>query len=291
MVRRFSLALVLSFGVALVSRAAEPLAFDSNGVKIRYIVEGKGEPVVLVHGFAVNHQLQWVRPGIFKELVKDYQVIALDNRGHGQSDKPHDPKQYGMEVVEDVIRLLDHLKIKKAHIVGYSMGAFITLKLVTTHPDRVLSATLGGAGRHVDGDERWLAELADSLDNGKGFSPLLKRLNPIGAPAPTETDLKLRAMVIGALNDSKALSALIRNYRELMVVEEHLKANKVPVLGLVGSLDPLREGVELLKGQMPNYTIEFIEGGDHMNAFLYPEFNRKLRGFLAKHATNGGNGK
>ncbi len=291
MIRRSSLALVLFLGIALAGHGAEPRSFDSNGVKIRYLVEGKGEPVVLVHGFAVNHQIQWVRPKVFEELAKDYQVITFDNRGHGQSDKPHDPKRYGKEMVEDVVRLLDHLKIEKAHVVGYSMGAFITLKLVTTHPDRILSATLGGAGRHVDGDERWLAELAESLENGKGFAPLLKRLNPIGALQPTETDLKFRGMVIGALNDTKALSALVRSYPELMIDEEHLRANKVPVLGLVGSLDPLREGVELLKGQMPNYSVELIEGGDHMNAFLYPEFNRKLRGFLAKHSTNGGNGK
>jgi pimeloyl-ACP methyl ester carboxylesterase len=281
--RRFFLACALGLWVLSPVAAAEPRFFDSNGVKIHYHVEGKGEPVVLVHGFAINHQLQWVRPGILKDLARDYQVITLDNRGHGQSEKPHDPKKYGKEVVADILRLLDHLEIKRAHVVGYSMGAFITLKLVTTHPERVLSATLGGAGRHVDSDAAWMESFADSLENGKGFGPLFQRLTPVGQPKPPETDLKLRSLMLASLNDTKALAALVRSYRELMVVEDHLKANKVPVLGLVGSLDPLKEGVDLLKGQMSNYTVEVIEGGDHMNAVFYPEFRDKLRGFLAKH--------
>ena len=283
MSRRFPLALCLAFLVSSVAPAAEPKTFDSNGVKIHYLVEGKGEPVVLVHGFAVNHQLQWVRPGIVRDLARDYQVITLDNRGHGLSDKPHDPKKYGKEVVEDIVRLLDHLKVPKAHVVGYSMGAFITLKLVTTYPDRVISATLGGAGRHVEGDERWLEELAESLENGKGFIPLLRRLHPPGQPGPIESDLKVRSMVIGTFNDCKALAALVRSYPDLLITEEKLRVNKVPTLALIGSLDPLKAGVDLLKGQLTNYAVEVIEGGDHMNAFLYPDFNRKLRAFLAKH--------
>lgn len=283
MCRRFAFAFCLSLTFAAAGAAAEPRSFDSKGVKLHYVEEGQGEPVVLVHGFAVNHQLQWVRSGILKDLARDYRVIALDNRGHGLSDKPHDPKQYGREVIEDIIRLLDHLEIKRAHVVGYSMGAFITLKLVTTYPERVLSATLGGAGRHVDGDERWLAELADSLENGKNFAPLFVRLNPVGKPKLLESDLKVRSMVIGSFNDCKALCALVRSYPDLLVTEDRLKANKVPTLGLVGSLDPLKPGVDLLKGQMAGFTMDVIEGGDHMNAFLYPEFTRKLRTFLAAH--------
>lgn len=283
MSRRFAFAFCLSLLFTSAAAAAEPRSFDSNGVKLHYVEEGKGEPVVLVHGFAVNHQLQWVRSGIFKDLARDYRVIALDNRGHGLSDKPHDPKKYGKEVVEDVIRLLDHLEIKRAHVVGYSMGAFVTLKLVTTYPERVLSATLGGAGRHVEGDERWLAELADALENGQNFAPLFVRLTPVGKPKPREADLKVRSLVIGSFNDCKALCALVRSYPDLLVTEDSLKTNKVPVLGLVGSLDPLKPGVDQLRGQLANFTMDVIEGGDHMNAFLAPAFTRKLRAFLAAH--------
>src|SRR5215471_4661597 len=147
MMSRFRLALVCClFVLPAVGRGAEDATFDSNGVKIHYIVEGKGEPVLLIHGFTSSIQGQWGGAGIIKALAKDYRVIAYDNRGHGNSGKPHDPKQYGTEMVEDAVRLLDHLKIDKAHVVGYSMGATITCKLLVTHPDRLLSVTLGGSG-------------------------------------------------------------------------------------------------------------------------------------------------
>src|SRR6516225_11708196 len=129
MINRWILAIACCLVFVFPAAAADSQFFDSNGVKIRYLVEGKGEPVLLIHGFTAGIEMQWALPGIIKELAKDYRVIALDNRGHGRSDKPHDAKKYGMEMVNDAIRLMDHLKIKKAHVVGYSMGAMITSKL------------------------------------------------------------------------------------------------------------------------------------------------------------------
>ena len=82
---------------------------------------------------------------IIDTLAKDFRVIALDCRGHGKSDKPHDATKYGNEMIEDVARLMDHLNIPKAHIVGYSMGGAITGKFITMHPDRVLTAVFGGS--------------------------------------------------------------------------------------------------------------------------------------------------
>ena len=86
-------------------RGAEDRFFDSGGVKIRYVVEGKGEPVLLIHGYTARLETNWQLPGIIKGLSGDYQVIALDNRGHGKSSKPHDPKKYGLEMAEDAVRL------------------------------------------------------------------------------------------------------------------------------------------------------------------------------------------
>src|SRR5690349_10160902 len=121
MMHRFGPALICGLFLLPGVGRAEEQSFNSNGVRIHYYVEGKGEPVLLIHGFAVNAQLQWGLPGIIKDLAKDHRVITLDLRGHGKSDKPTEVKQYGTEMVEDVVRLLDHLKIKKAHVVGYSM--------------------------------------------------------------------------------------------------------------------------------------------------------------------------
>src|ERR1035438_4357252 len=117
---------------------SQPHTFDSEGVHIRYTVEGKGEPVVLIHGLYANAQMNWRGPGIIKALAKNYEVIALDVRGHGGSGKPKEEDAYGVEMAEDVIQLLDHLKIQKAHLVGYSMGGMITMKLLTRNPSAPL---------------------------------------------------------------------------------------------------------------------------------------------------------
>ena len=120
--------------------------FDSAGVKIHYEIQGQGEPIILIHGYIADHNMNWKAPGIMQELAKRRKVIAIDCRGHGKSGKPHDPEKYGAEMANDVIRLMDHLKIEKAHVGGYSMGAFITCKLMADHPERLRSAAMGGAG-------------------------------------------------------------------------------------------------------------------------------------------------
>jgi pimeloyl-ACP methyl ester carboxylesterase len=263
--------------------SAQDKAFDSGGVKIRYTDQGKGDPVVLIHGFAINPQLQWDLPGITKELARDYRVLVLDNRGHGRSGKPHDPKKYGKEMVADVVRLLNHLKIERAHVVGYSMGAFITLNLMTTHPDRLLTATLGGAGRGREKETGVLEEIAASLEKGKGFGPLMQQLSPLGKPKPTDKDVQAVNQFLGAINDPKALAAVLRGMHELTVTDEALKRNKVPTLAVIGDLDPLKRQVDDLKGDLANLQVVVIEGADHLNAHARPEFLASLREFLAKH--------
>jgi pimeloyl-ACP methyl ester carboxylesterase len=130
------------------SSIASPVSqtFDADGVKIHYLIEGAGEPVVLIHGMDSSATINWQIPGTIDAIARDHQVIALDLPGYGQSDKPGQARAYGLQWVEDVILLLDHLKIRKAHIVGYSMGGLVALKLIAEHPDRVLSGTLGGMG-------------------------------------------------------------------------------------------------------------------------------------------------
>jgi pimeloyl-ACP methyl ester carboxylesterase len=258
--------------------------FDSNGVKIRYSVQGQGEPVVLIHGFTLNAFFQWDIPGITQALAKDYKVITFECRGHGRSGKPHDPRMYGREMAEDVVRLLDHLKIKKAHVVGYSMGGFLTLNLLATHPDRMLTATTGGAGWTKNVDTRFLDEVADSLADGKGMLPLIIRLTPRGYRKPEETDMTQTNQFTAAINDMKALSAAFRSLRELAFPEEILKTNQVPTLALIGSLDPFMDQVEEMKQSMQNLSVVVIKGGDHFNAFMKPEFTSRLKEFLAKNS-------
>ena len=297
MIRRALVVLILYSGVAAPSALrAEDRFFDSDGVRIHYIVEGQGEPVVLIHGFTADIDKNWRtgfgagpdntrrEPMIIPALAKTYRVIALDNRGHGKSDKPHDPKQYGMEMVEDVVRLLDHLKIEKAHVIGYSMGAIITAKLLTTHPDRLLSATLGGHGGIRDNSRsEFYDQLASSLEQGKGFGPLIVALTPPGKPRPTAEEIAVINAGLSKTNDPKALAAVVRAFPELAVATEQLKSNRVPTLALIGELDPLKKGVDALRPDMANLKVLVLPGADHLTALLHPEFIKGLSEFLARH--------
>ena len=113
--RRSLLALGV-LGLVAGAGSAEDQSFDSAGVRIRYIEEGQGEPVVLVHGYTSNAEAQWARTGVLQALAGQYRVIAMDVRGHGRSGKPHDAAQYGPEMGLDILRLLDHLGIRRAHM-------------------------------------------------------------------------------------------------------------------------------------------------------------------------------
>ena len=135
-------AVFFALGLTSAIASAADDVFDSDGVKIRYVTAGKGEPVILLHGWMADAGM-WGRLDT-NPMSKEFQLIAVDLRGHGKSDKPHEVDRYGPAMAEDVIRLLDHLQLPKAHLVGYSMGAIVAGKVAATHPDRVLSIVYGG---------------------------------------------------------------------------------------------------------------------------------------------------
>lgn len=269
--------------------AADNQYFDSDGVRLRYVVEGEGEPVLLIHGLGASIHLQWGGPGVLEELAKEYRVIAYDNRGHGRSGKPHEKEKYGDDMVADAVRLLDHLAIAQAHVVGYSMGALITDKLLAEHPERFLTATLGGAGWIKANDERaaFLQELADSLDRQQGIGPLLARLTPDDGPKPDAKHFRFRvaSKAFGLVNDQKALAAVARTINELAVTEEQLRQNRVPTLALIGAKDPLKVTVDEMAEVMPQLTIRVIPDADHFRTYSRPEFIRELKSFLAAHSS------
>src|ERR1043166_1220171 len=140
--------------------------FQQGPVEIAFLDEGAGEPIVLVHGFASTKEVNWVQPGWAATLTgAGYRVIALDNRGHGASSKPYDPAQYHTNLMaEDVRALLDHLRISRADVMGYSMGARIAAFLALAHPDRVRSAILGGLGTHLIEGAGLPTSIADALE-------------------------------------------------------------------------------------------------------------------------------
>lgn len=263
--------------------AAEDKYFDSAGVRIRYVEAGSGEPVVLVHGYTTDIEQQFVQTGVFPGLAKGYRTIALDARGHGKSGKPHDPKQYGPQMGLDVVRLLDHLGIPKAHIVGYSMGAHIVAQLVTTNPERFTTMTLGGAsGRRnwTEDDERRVRIESAEMDEGMLRSQIV-RLWPRDQPPPSDEEVRKRSAERLVGKDPRALAAVRRSNRDQVVSGAQMTAVKVPTLGVVGSADPYLKEFQDLKRLMPQMTLVVIEGASHGSAPGRPEFLRAIEEFLA----------
>jgi len=260
--------------------------FESDGVKIHYTREGEGVPVILVHGFAFNADFNWRRPGITDKLLEaGYQVIALDCRGHGLSEKPHEISAYGEKMPNDIARLMDHLKIDKAHVVGYSMGGFITLKFIDMHPERLLSAAPGGMAWAMPTEEdlATVEHVASALDERGDFTPLLQK---IGLPIP-ENDLiaAFTRSLAQRANDTKALACVMRGFPEFAVSEENIKANKVPTLTIVGTKDPLAKGADHMHETMQNHELVYVEGGNHITTLRNAQFVEALLAFLDKHST------
>ena len=218
-------ALIVGVVVVLPHPAvAQDKFFDSNGVRIRYVDQGRGDPILLLHGQANNIETAWIDTGVLADLTKDHRVIAMDARGHGKSDKPHDPKAYGEEMVHDVVRLLDHLKIPRAHIVGYSMGGAINMKLLTMHPERYLTAVVGGhSGRRTWTPEeaKAAAEEAADLAGDAPFRAQILRAAPPNKP-PTEAEISAITKLILANNDPLALAAVVRARRGHLISEAEL---------------------------------------------------------------------
>lgn len=269
---------------------AQDKYFDSSGVQIHYLEQGVGEPIVLVHGRGGTLE-DWVDSGVLPNLAKSYRVIAIDLRGHGRSSKPHDPKQYGPEMGLDIVRLLDHLGIARAHVVGYSLGANIVSQLLTSHPDRFLTATLGGsAGRF-----RWTAENDQSSEQEAaeteqwGFSPSTAlRVAPPNTPKLTEEEIKQRsAVALADVNqDRRAVAALIRSFRNQVITPAQVAAVKVPTLGIAGSADSLLLDLQDLKKLRPALELVVIDGATHTGARGArgrPEFVAAIREFITSH--------
>jgi pimeloyl-ACP methyl ester carboxylesterase len=279
------LLMLLSAGVlsGCITHRVRGAFFDARGVPIHYTDEGKGDPVILVHGVAVNADFNWRRPGIIKTLKKEYRVIAFDDRGHGLSGKPYGINQYGTEMVEDVIRLMDHLGLEKAHVAGYSMGGFITLKLLATHPDRLKSAMVCGAGWEQMTPERraHLAAVAAAIRQKRDYAPLLAEVGLL-----KKGFFPIKALVANALlrhiNDSAAVADVMDSLAQLEVSKESLLNNTVPTLSIVGDRDTLKRGVDAMDNVMANRSVLVIPGGDHYTALMDRNFKKGMVDFLAQ---------
>ena len=230
-------------------------SFHHGDVEIAYLDEGEGDPIVLVHGFASSKTVNWVYPTWVSELRKHgYRVIALDNRGHGDSEKLYDPERYHISIMAgDITALMDHLRIERADIMGYSLGGRMTAWLAHQSPQRLRSAILGGIAMGLiegggPGENVAKALEADILEDVT---------DPIGRT--------FRAFADQTRSDRRALAACLRGSRRLMTREE-AAAISVPVLIAVGTEDEIAGSTSELGRIIPGSRVLDIPNRDHMRA-------------------------
>lgn len=284
---------VLVFGglfstVAAGQTPAEAHWFDSDGVPIRYVHTGVGEPVLLIHGFGGRLEF-WQATGIIAALTAaGSSVVAYDSRGHGESGKPYGPAHYIDEEVLDAVRLLDHLSIDRVHIVGYSRGAGIASRVVTRHPDRVLSIVLGGWG--VDNPVEALSwedclVTVDLLAHGAFPTPLLRALQMPGAPLPAADEQEALAQQLTSGNDMRALASAFRAGCEARkLTAAGLRESGIPALAIVGENDGMKSSVQTMGDDMGDaLQVTVIEGANHFTVPGDPQFVARLVSFLIGH--------
>jgi pimeloyl-ACP methyl ester carboxylesterase len=250
-------------------------SFNSDGVRIAFIdvpaVKEPGDPVLLVHGFASTHAINWVNTLWVKTLTNaGYRVIAHDNRGHGQSDKLYDPAAYHSSIMaEDARRLLDHLGIERADVMGYSMGARITAFLALQHPDRARSVLLGGIG----------IKLVEGVGLPLGIADAMEAPSVDALTDPMQR--MFRAFAEQTKSDLKALAACIRGSRQVLSREEVAQI-RAPALIAVGTNDEVAGPSEELAALMPNARALDIPGRDHNLAVGDRAHKEGVLAFLAE---------
>ncbi len=226
-----------------------------SAAEISYLDEGEGKPVMLIHGFASSKEVNWLNPGWVKALVEaGFRVIAHDNRGHGESSKPHDAAVYSLaNMANDVLELMDFLGLETPHLIGYSMGARISSRIAVDHGEKVDRIVLGGNGYGmIEGTGSWDpvrdALLADSLDDvadarGRAFRTFADQTG----------------------SDRQALASCVTSVRELFTIAE-MQTIPNPVLVAIGTKDDVAGSGEKLAEIIPGAQYLAIPNRDHMRA-------------------------
>ena len=267
------LSLIVMIPVAAVSAQEKPKSgyfTTSDGVKIHYLVAGKGVPVILIHGYTGSAEGNWFSNGIALALAKNHMVVAIDCRNHGKSDKP---QPMGPGKAEDVIEMMDHLKIQKAHFHGYSMGGGIVSRLLAMIPERIITAGFGGSGvQEVDPDIR--AKIPADKEGPD--------------PQEAEASARLRArraqdlgMSVDDLN--KQMEARRQQQRTALEAARtqaasrpaqatgpalDLKKITFPVMAVNGEFDRPNAKTHRLWRELPNFTNIVLPGKSHLTAIM-----------------------
>jgi len=256
--------------------------FTNDGIKIYYEIEGEGPPVVMIHGFASNIEGNWKQTNWVKILKDDYQLILLDCRGHGKSDKPLDPTQYGAHMTDDIVKLIDYLSIEKANFFGYSMGSRLTLNILFRKQELFKSAILGGFVLQFLSDEERPAAEKRSLQ----IAEALKAENTDNIKNPVALRFRQFAESTGA--NLAALAAVtkggfqpqVNEFQTNAQMKVALKGIKVPVMTVVGSDDFIPGDKTLIAQLVPDACHFQIQGKDHLTVVPDPKFHMVVKAFL-----------
>lgn len=251
--------------------------FNCNGCTLHYEVHGKGMPIILLHGLTVSFAGNYAPWGWIEKLnAIGFQVIGFDFKGHGKSGKPTDPNAYGTKTLaEDVLALLDHLKINKASFIGFSLGSIVTLHLLHAFPARCNASVLIATGDGLVGKEPYTAatvlpQIGDALD----YPEFPKHLpGHIAAYWQFATDVG---------GDRKSAAAASRGIYPSLSIKNTANI-KNPILVVSGDCDPVLGQGPLMAESFPRGHYIEIKGADHFELSAHPEAQQKICSFFEKN--------
>ena len=260
--------------------AAPDRFFTEAGVRLRFRDLGRGEPVLLLHGYSGRLE-DWA--GVADSLARDHRVVILDQRGFGESSKFSEPARYGSAMADDVVRLLDALGIERAHLVGHSLGALVAANVAVRHPGRVSTAALIAGAFYPDSAAaaREVAPWVANLERGEGLRAFGMWLFPgmSDSLAAAASDQAL------ARNDLPSLIAVMRSLGALMVPRG--TAVPVPALVAVGTADPLFARSRDLAQWWPDARFLQVGGANHGTVARHPEVLNAIRAIVRSRRAAG----
>ncbi|MEW6206738.1 MAG: alpha/beta hydrolase [Acidobacteriota bacterium] len=269
MMRRniFSIALFVAIAAVAIPAQEKPshnFFKTSDGIKIHYMVKGKGVPVILIHGYTGSAEGNWFSNGIADALAKNHMVIAIDCRNHGRSDKP---QPMGPGRAEDVIELMDHLKIQKAHFHGYSMGGGIVGRLMALIPDRFITAGFGGSGIQ-ETDPEWRAKLPKDKE---GRDPQEDEASArLRAKRAADLGITVEELAKQLQQRQEQQRAALAAAARTQPAGPQLDLTKItfPVMAINGEFDrPLAKTVRMHR-ELRNFTNVVLPGKSHLTAIM-----------------------
>ena len=252
---------------------------DSCGTSLAFSDQGEGPAILLIHGITENAS---AFDSLIKRLKNRFRLIALDCRGHGDSDKPKNPKAYGTNMVKDIRNLLLHLQIDHACLLGTSMGAEIALRFTVDYPAYVTKLTVIGSGWSGETESNNYTSVGKTLQLHQSFGPWIKKTGGMGYFSADSIGIATADSMLKG-QDIDALSSVFLGMSEIIQLPEEAIGNiKIPVLAICGELDEERPCLEKMNGKIEKFTIKVIPNKGHMDLADDPDYYSIIEQFLCE---------